>query len=453
MKFLHIADLHIGKTVNDFSMLEDQKFILEQIIGMASANQVDGVVIAGDIYDRAIPPAEAVTLFDSFLTGLSEKGVQVLMISGNHDSPERISFGESLLCRQGVHIAGTLKDRPVRVRIKDKKDKETEGWETEFVLLPFVKPAQVGARTSQEAVSRLLECYWEEEKAWETGERQGEKQKKSAEALENKFIVPQTSDRPGKTRVLITHFFVTDAGREPELSDSESTIHVGGLDNVDAGVFEGFDYVALGHIHKPQQIGSHPIWYAGSPLQYSFGETRQVKSALLVSIGPEGLREVKQLPLRPLRRMRKIKGSLRELLRGGGTEELSVMAKSETVETTDMANLMTEGNILPEGVRVLGEVGGYRQDYIQAILTDKGELIDPIGTLRSVYPNVMQIVREDTQLSPGGQEQAGRSRMLAEKKDALALFRDFYETVREEELSEDGSEVIVDTIRELEGKM
>ncbi len=380
MKFLHIADLHIGKIVNDFSMLEDQRFILEQMMGMAKANQADAVVIAGDIYDRSIPPGEAVVLFDSFLTELSNAGIRVIMISGNHDSPERISFGESLLGKQGVHIAGTLKDIPVKVRVKEKD------CETEFVLLPFVKPAQVGARTSQEAVERLLVRYWQEEN------------------LEIE-----------KNRVLVTHFFVTDAGWEPELSDSESTIHVGGLDNVDASVFQGFDYVALGHIHKPQQIGTHPIWYAGSPLKYSFGECEQVKAALLVTLDGKGQREVKQLPLRPLREMRKIKGTLKELLEAG---------------------LKADGG---------------QQDYIQALLTDKGELIDPIGTLRSVYPNVMQIVREDIHLSGNGTEQSGQNRMLAKKRDALALFEAFYKTVREDTLSEDGRELVVDVIKELEG--
>ncbi|WP_160560391.1 exonuclease SbcCD subunit D [Parablautia muri] len=380
MKFLHIADLHIGKIVNDFSMLEDQRFILEQMMGMAKANQADAVVIAGDIYDRSIPPGEAVVLFDSFLTELSNAGIRVIMISGNHDSPERISFGESLLGKQGVHIAGTLKDIPVKVRVKEKD------CETEFVLLPFVKPAQVGARTSQEAVERLLVRYWQEEN------------------LEIE-----------KNRVLVTHFFVTDAGWEPELSDSESTIHVGGLDNVDASVFQGFDYVALGHIHKPQQIGTHPIWYAGSPLKYSFGECEQVKAALLVTLDGKGQREVKQLPLRPLREMRKIKGTLKKLLEAG---------------------LKADGG---------------QQDYIQALLTDKGELIDPIGTLRSVYPNVMQIVREDIHLSGNGTEQSGQNRMLAKKRDALALFEAFYKTVREDTLSEDGRELVVDVIKELEG--
>lgn len=378
MRFLHIADLHIGKVVNDFSMLEDQKFILEQIAGMAEANQVRLVVIAGDVYDRAIPPAEAVTLFDDFLTKLAQAGIQVAMISGNHDSPERLCFGESLLGRQGVHIAGMQKESLKRVVFK-----EAEG-ETEFVLLPFLKPAQVGAKTSSEAVEMLLCRYWEEEKAKKQNQ---------------------------KNRILVTHFFVTDAGREPELSESETTVHVGGLDNVDASLFKDFDYVALGHIHKPQQIGDHPIWYAGSPLKYSFGEVNQTKNALLVTLDKEGLKEVKGLPLRPLREMRKIKGTLKELL-------------EEDFKGTE----------------------GW-QDYIQAVLTDKGELIDPIGTLRGRYPNIMQIVREETGKGSVSEE-TSQSRALIKQRNPLALFEAFYQEVREQELSEEGKKVIREIVQD-----
>lgn len=384
MKFLHISDLHIGKIVNDFSMLEEQRFILEQISGMAVTNKVDAVVIAGDIYDRAIPPGEAVTLFDAFLTGLVRQNIRVILISGNHDSPERISFGEKLFGQGGVHIAGMLKSSPVRVQIGEGENC------TEFVLLPFVRPAHVGASNSQEAVEKLLAGYWEEEK-----EEKGE--------------------TLNKNRVLVTHYFVTDAGREPELSDSETTIHVGGLDNIDVSAFAGFDYVALGHIHKMQQIGRYPAWYAGSPLKYSFGEVTRVKYALLVSMDGKGSCQVQEMPLNPLHDFRKIKGSLKELL-------------------------------------AMGQCAGEeRFDYIQAILTDQGELIDPIGTLRNVYPNIMQIVREEKSLSGiPGETNTKEVNALTEKKDALTLFESFYRLVREEELSEEGKGVVSGLIKELE---
>ena len=380
MRFIHIADLHIGKVVNDFSMLEDQKFILMQIADIAKANQVDAVVIAGDIYDRAIPPAEAVTLFDCFLNELSKAEIKIIMISGNHDSPERISFGEELLRKQGVHIAGIQKETLTKVTFSEPQ------CETEFVLLPFCKPAQLEVKTSEEAVKKQLTEYWEKQEN-DTGD---------------------TEHKRRKNHVLVTHFFVTDKGKEPELSDSETTIHVGGLDNVDLSVFQGFDYVALGHIHKPQQIGSHPVWYAGSPLKYSFGETNQTKSVLQVTLDETGLKEVNAIPLHPLREMRKLKGSLKEIL---------------------------------EGTVVCGQ-----QDYLQAILTDQGELIDPIGTIRSKYPNVMQIVREEANAeSDPGQELRGRAALR--KRDPMVLFEDFYREVRGQELSEEGKRIVTDVIR------
>ncbi len=406
MKFLHIADLHIGKIVNDFSMLEDQRYILSQIADMAKTGGAKAVVIAGDVYDRAIPPAEAVTLFDGFLNELSQTGIEAVMISGNHDSPERLSFGESLLSRQGVHIAGIRKDALTRVRFQEK------GKETEFVLLPFVKPAQVGVRTSQEAVELLLKQYWEEEGA---PEREDAEDKGILHKEKQQMQISKTGK---KNRVLVTHFFVTDAGREPELSESETTIHVGGLDNVDVSLFQGFDYVALGHIHKPQRISAYPVWYAGAPLQYSFGEAGMTKAALMVTLDEQGLKEVEKLPLFPIRSMRKIEGTLKELLEAAAEE-------------------------YPEAQE-------NRQDYIQAVLTDQGELIDPIGTLRSRYPNVMQIVRKETEISLL-KEESGQEHTIVEKKDTLAMFEAFYREVRDAALSDEGKEIMEDVIKELEG--
>lgn len=406
MKFLHVADLHIGKIVNDFSMLEDQKFILEQIKDLAAKHRADGLIIAGDVYDRAIPPAEAVAVFDRFLTGMSEQGIPVFLISGNHDSPERISFGEDLLGRSGVHIAGVLKEELNVVRLP------REWGELQVVLLPFVKPAQVGAKTTEEAVVKLLSGYWEKEKSGAVSGTDGGRTE-----VENVAKNEAEKGTAGDTvrRILVTHYFVTDAGREPELSDSETTVHVGGLDNVDASLFEGFDYVALGHIHKPQQIGKHPIWYSGSPLKYSFSETEQIKRAILFTIEGDGLKNITALPLSPVREMRKLTGTLQEL-----------MEDKKMRET-------------------------YSGDYIQAILTDEGELIDPIGTLRSAYPNIMQIVRQEA-LKAGTKEQtetAGR-RLLAEKKDTKALFAAFYREVRGEDLGEERQQIITELIKEIE---
>lgn len=373
MRFLHISDLHIGKVVNDFSMQEEQKLILDQLVSLAAENKVDALVIAGDIYDRAIPPGEAVSLFDQFLTKLSDQEIQIIMISGNHDSPERISFGEHLLCARGVHIAGVWNRQAKRVLLGD----------TEFVLLPFFKPVREEETDSNSAVARALERYWQQEQE---------------ESLE-------------KQRVLITHFFVTDQGKEPALSESETTIHVGGLDNVEASLFDGFDYVALGHIHRCQQIGERPVWYSGSTLKYSFGECGQEKCALLVNL-EEHRAEVTRLPLHPAKEFRIIRGSLEELLRQGQEDER-------------------------------------RSDYLQAVLTDRGELIDPMGTLRSVYPNMMQILRAGEWEQEQRAEQKA-DRMLARRKDPVALFEAFYEEVTGETLLAEGKKAVTDIIRELE---
>lgn len=373
MRFLHISDLHIGKVVNDFSMLEEQKLILDQLVSLAAENKVDALVIAGDIYDRAIPPGEAVSLFDQFLTKLSDQEIQIIMISGNHDSPERISFGEHLLCARGVHIAGVWNRQAKRVLLGD----------TEFVFLPFFKPVREEETDSNSAVARALERYWQQEQE---------------ESLE-------------KQRVLITHFFVTDQGKEPALSESETTIHVGGLDNVEASLFDGFDYVALGHIHRCQQIGERPVWYSGSTLKYSFGECGQEKCALLVNL-EEHRAEVTRLPLHPAKEFRIIRGSLEELLRQGQEDER-------------------------------------RSDYLQAVLTDRGELIDPMGTLRSVYPNMMQILRAGEWEQEQRAEQKA-DRMLARRKDPVALFEAFYEEVTGETLLAEGKKAVTDIIRELE---
>lgn len=371
MKFLHTGDLHIGKIVNEFSLLEDQKYVLNQIEEIAIARQVDAVVIAGDVYDRSIPSTEGVKLLDSFLTRLLQKEIKILMISGNHDSPERVEFAEQILESRGLYIAGTIGESLKEITLGEGENKIT------FVLLPFVKPAVVGARTSQEAVEKLLEK------------------------------VNRSTDVHHK-KVLITHFFVTGkSGEAPQLSESESTLHVGGVEQVRADTFQGFDYVALGHIHKAQKIGENHCYYAGSPLKYSFSEAEQTKSVNVVTIGQEI--EVEQVPLKPLHEMRKIKGNLKDLI----TEEVVCQADAT--------------------------------DYIQATLTNEEELIDPIGTLRSVYPNVMQLVMErkgKKRLQEIQEQQAKRTRSMGE------LFEDFYQMVWEQELNEEKRSVIQEAVEE-----
>jgi len=391
MKFLHTSDLHIGKIVNEFSMLEDQKYILDQMLNIAVDEGVDAVVIAGDVYDRSIPPTEAVQLLDNFLTRLLQAGIKVLMISGNHDSAERVAFADRILEHQGLYIAGAgnREERAAkengqisqqfvkRVVLRD------EFGPVEFVLFPFTKPAVVGAKDAQGAVEAVLSS------------------------------VPATMDLATR-RVMITHFFVTGEGGEvPQLSESETTVRVGGLDNVPASYFAQYDYVALGHIHKPQRIGQGQVYYAGSPLKYSFSEAEGYKSVNLVTLGAKGNINIEKRELRPLRDMRVLEGTLEQI--------------------------MGEG---------LYDIGG-QQDYVQAVLTDEVELLDPMNSLRSIYPNAMQIImkkhlkeREDTFLPE----------LTVAHQSTEELFHSFYEMLKGEAMDEVRAQIVREVAAEAEQK-
>ena len=376
MKLIHTGDLHIGKTMNDFSLIPDQRFILDQLLAAAREEKADAFVIAGDVYDRAVPPGEAVQLLDSFLTSLLEEGIPVLLISGNHDSPERLGFGEEILQKQGLYIAGSFRTPLKKVTLQDAFGP------VNFFLFPFVRPAVAGARTADEAVGAVLE----------------------EEGKEGRID-------PGERNVLISHFFVTFQDKEPELSDAETTIHVGGIDNVDAGHFAPFDYVALGHIHKPQKIGPDNVWYAGAPLAYSFSECAHVKSINVVELGEKGKVTVNQRPLLPLHALRKAEGTLEELLKKGGEE------------------------------------GSRAEDYIQAILTNEEELVDPIGTLRSVYPNICQIILAKREKEA---RQTVKERHAIRRKSTAELFADFYGLVRGSEMDEARKKVTEETGKKVE---
>lgn len=367
MKFLHTADLHIGKKLFEMSLIEDQKYILEQIADIAAARQVDAVVIAGDVYDRAVPSTEAVTLLDDFLTGLQERGIPVIMISGNHDSPERVSFADAILEKQGIYIAGNFQQPLKTVVLED------EHGPVHFVCMPFVKPAVVGMQDSAGAVEQMLASQ------------------------------PMTLSLRQRY-VLVTHYFVTGVqGECPELSDSETDVNVGGLDSVPASYFQNFSYVALGHIHKPQNVNSGSercrVSYSGSPLKYSFSEALGEKSVNVVELDEYGVASVEKCPLKPLREMRCLKGRLEDLM--------------------DPA--------------VLEENKEIREDYLQITLTDKEELIDPIGTLRSVYPNVLQLILEKNKAGEDGEYY---SAVTLERKSTAELFEEFYEMLKGEPMDE-----------------
>ena len=307
MKFLHIADLHIGKLVNGFSMLEDQEHILTQILACVEAEQPRAVVLAGDIYDRPAPGTDAVRLFDRFLTDLAHTGATVLLISGNHDSPERLGFAGRLLREQSVYLCGAYEGAPQTVRLDD-----PEGTVC-FHLLPFLRPAEARRFHGDAPV----ETY--------------------ADAV--RLALRQLTRDSGARHVLVAHQFVVGRGVEPERSESE-TFSVGGVDSVDADLFSDFDYVALGHLHGPQRIGRETVRYAGSPLKYSFSECRHQKSACLVTLAAQGGPEIQLIPLRPRRDLRKIRGPLAALMSpsvvcSGDAEDYLHVTLTDEDEPTD----------------------------------------------------------------------------------------------------------------------
>lgn len=280
MKFLHLADLHIGKRVNDFSMIEDQRAILEQIVAIGSAQQIEAVFLAGDIYDKSQPAVEAIELFDDFLNQWKELGIPVFLISGNHDSPERIHYMSRLLKKNQIYIAGVFRGEMDYVEWTDSYGP------LRIYMLPFVKPGLVRHYLNEE-----IENY-----------------DQAIEAVINHTLIDDSL-----RNVLIGHQFVIGQDSMPEQSDSEN-ISVGGVDQVYANRFERFDYVALGHLHAPQKIGYPHVRYAGSPLKYSASEVNQKKSVTIVSLLEKGKIDIQQVALRPLREMLSIRGSLEEIL-------------------------------------------------------------------------------------------------------------------------------------------
>lgn len=377
MKFIHTSDLHIGKYVHEMSLIEDQRYLLEQLAALAETEKADALLIAGDIYDRAIPSTEAVELLDDFLTEMSARSIPVIMISGNHDSAQRVSFADRILEKQGIHIAGGYDGELKQVVLKD------EFGPVVFVCLPFVKPAAAGAATGGEAVQKMLASC------------------------------PMMLSANSRY-VLLTHYFVTgENGRQPLLSESESTVNVGGIDNVPASFFSAFSYTALGHIHRRQQIGEGNVYYSGSPMKYAFSEANQEKSVNVVTLGADGVEEVRAVSLTPLHDMRIIRGRLEELIK----EEVR---QAENCE-----------------------------DYIQAVLTDEEELLDPMTTLRSAYPNVMQIVLEKRNPSVGEEFKPETDFTGISTEE---LFARFYEMLSGQPMDEKRKDIVAQIVETVEGR-
>lgn len=361
MKIVHLSDLHLGKRVNEFSMTEDQEYILLKILEVIDEERPEAVVIAGDIYDKSVPSGEAVQLFDDFLCRLARRGVQVFAISGNHDSPERISFAHSLIDASGIHLSPVYDGSVMAYTLRD------DCGDVNFYMLPFIKPAHV-RRCFPDAE---IESY--------------------TDALRT-AIEKMNMDLSARN-VLITHQFVTGAER----SESEE-ISVGGADNVDAGVFDGIDYVALGHIHGPQSIGSDRIRYCGSPLKYSFSEAGRDKSVSVVTLGEKGMLSVKKVPLKPKHDMRELRGAYMDLTAKRNYE------------------------------------GTATDDYIHITLTDEEDIPDVIGKLRVIYPNLMKIDYDNTRTRTSRQFiEAGDT----EQRSPLELFEQLYEMQNGQPMSQE----------------
>ena len=276
MKLIHLSDLHLGKRLNEFSLGEDQEYILNQILQIVEAEQPDAVVIAGDVYDKAIPSVEAVSLFDEFLVRLAGLHIHIFVISGNHDSPERIAFGSRLLEETGIHLSPVYGGRVEPVTLED------EFGPVDFYLLPFVKPIHVRRFFPEDPTDTYTQAL--------------------------STAVGHMNLDEHRRNVLVTHQFVTGASR----SDSEE-ISVGGADNVDSAVFDAFDYVALGHIHSPQHCGSEKIRYCGTPLKYSFSEAKDTKSVTVAELKEKGNLVIRTVPLKPLRELVELRGTFEEL--------------------------------------------------------------------------------------------------------------------------------------------
>ena len=289
MKFFHLADLHLGKRVNGFPMIEDQKIILDQILELADTEHPDAVLIAGDVYDKSIPSVEAVNLMDDFLVELVKRKLQVFIISGNHDSAERISYGGRVMEQSGIHISPRISGcGPIRL--------EDQYGPLYIYLIPYIHPSVVREAYPEEKVTD-----------W-------------TQAME--VLIRNAHVDPAARNIAVAHQYVTASGVRPEECDSEQK-HIGGLDNVDYSVFDAFDYVALGHLHGPQRIGRDTVRYAGSPLKYSFSEEKHKKSVTLVEIKEKGQVEYRQLPLVPARDFKTLRGTFGEVMSPGFTAPLS----------------------------------------------------------------------------------------------------------------------------------
>lgn len=362
MKFFHLADLHLGKRVNGFPMIEDQKEILKQIVELADREKPDAVIIAGDVYDKTIPSVEAVNLMDDFLVDLVKRNLQIFIISGNHDSAERVSYGGRVMEQSGIHISprfsGSVRDtsgeeispiRPVCL--------EDEYGPLYLYLIPYIHPSVVREVYPEEKIQDWTQAM--------------------------NVLIQNARVDPDARNIAVSHQYVTASGTKPEECDSEQK-HIGGLDNVDFSVYQDFDYVALGHLHRPQRIGRDTVRYAGSPLKYSFSEEKHNKSVTLVEIKEKGNVNYSLLPLVAARNYKTLRGTFSELMS-------------------------------PEFTAPLSE-----EDYYRIILTDEQDIDQALSRLRKYfYKNLMELVYDNTRTRTQSEIEAGEEALEKEPIEIL----------------------------------
>ena len=370
MKLFHLSDLHLGKRVNEFSMIEDQRYILKEILTIINDEKPDAVLIAGDVYDRTVPSEDAMKLWDEFLISLAEKKVEVYAISGNHDSAIRFSDHGALVETTGIHLSPVYDGEVCRYTVTD------GDVSANIYLLPFIKPAVVRSVFPEEEIADYTDAC--------------------------RVAIEHMDVNPDEINILVAHQFVTGATR----CESEEIV-VGGLDNVDASVFDCFDYVALGHIHGKQKIGRETLRYCGTPLKYSFSEKDHKKSITVIDVKSKDEIEISEIPLKPLHDMREIRGTYDELM------------VKENYENTDT------------------------DDYIHAVLTDEEDVLDAIAKLRIIYKNIMKLTYDNKRTRS---RQTITDVLDIEEKTPLEIFEEFYEKQNNQPMSDEQREYMIDEI-------
>lgn len=383
MKLLHLSDLHLGKILQEQSLLEDQEYMLKQIVEKIKQEEIETILISGDIYDRGIPPTEAVNLLDSFLnTLIKELERKVFIIAGNHDSKERLGFGNKIFENDGLYIESKYTGNLKKVELEDEFGK------LNIYMLPFIKPVEVRK-------------YFEDEEIT------------SYEQAIHKIIEKEEINEKERNIILV-HQFITSGGTEPERTESE-VISLGGTDNVDVSNFEQFDYVAIGHVHRPQRIGRDTARYSGTMLKYSFSEVNHKKSMPILDFKEKGNLEIKLEELIPLRDMREIKGPIEELI------------KKENYEGTNT------------------------DDYIRAIITNEEPIFDAIGQIRRIYPNTLKLEIKNSKTALSLEEQASNIANVKDKSE-IELFNEFYKMQNNNELNEEQIEVMEQIIKSVKSE-